>query len=96
MEFVSGIKSIPKSMSRLGGILERSLGKTYGNSPTSGTDSMGGISESKSWTLTIWYRQPLEIIFHAFSQEMIRPLRIESPFSILQRLHWKVKLSYNQ
>ena len=40
---------------------------------------MGGIFESKSLTLTIWYKHPLEIILHAFKPEMIRPLGIEFP-----------------
>ena len=64
MRFVSGSKSMSKLISYSGGIPRRSLGKTSENSLTTGTESMGGISESRSWTLTIWYRQSLEITFH--------------------------------
>ena len=60
-------------------ILERSLGKTFKNSLIKGNDSLGGISESKSWTLYIWYKYPLDFILKDFQQEMIRPLGIEFP-----------------
>ena len=60
--------------------------KVFGNSLTTGTDSIGGISEFRSWTLTILYRQPLEIILHAFRQEMIRPLGIKFPSVTLQQV----------
>ena len=62
MGFVSGNKSIPKLISRSGGIQGRSLEKTSRISLTTRTESMGEISESKSWNLTIWYQHPLEII----------------------------------
>ena len=90
----SGIKSIPKSISYLGGIQERSLGKKSRNSLTTGTNLMGGILESRSSTLTIWHRQPLEIIFHAFIQEMIRPLGIEfSPFHSITSSFTKLNIT---
>ena len=66
MRFVSGSKSMPKSISHPRGIPGRSLGKTSGNSLTTGTDSVGGTSESRSWTLTLWYKHPLEIILQDF------------------------------
>ena len=76
MEFVSDYKSIPKLIFHSGGIPRRSLGKTFGNYLTTGTDSIAGIFESKSLTLTIWYKQPLEIILQASKKDMIRPLEI--------------------
>ena len=80
MGFVSGSKSIPLLIFCLEEYrYERSLGKTFGNSLTTGTDSMGGILESKSWTLTIWYKYPVEIILQTFKQEMIGTLRIKIP-----------------
>ena len=37
--------------------------------------------ESESWTLTIWYKHPLETILQDFKQEMVQPEGIEfSPF----------------
>ena len=89
MVFLSGIKLMPKSISHLGGISGRSLGKTSRNSLTMGTDSMEGISESRSWTLTIWYIQPLRDHFACFRQDIIQPLGIEfaPPPSSLQRIH---------
>ena len=53
MGLVSGRKSIQKLISRSEGIVGKSLGKTYGNYITMGTNSMGGFSESKSLTLTM-------------------------------------------
>ena len=53
MGFVSDNKSIPKSISRSEREPRKSLGKTSGNYLTIGTDSMGGMSESNSWTLSI-------------------------------------------
>lgn len=44
MGFVSGIRSMPKSISRSGGTLGKSSGKTSGNSLTIRTDSKGGVS----------------------------------------------------
>ena len=79
MRFLSGRKSMQESIFRLGGILGRSLGMTSGNSLTTGANSMEGIAESRSWNLTIWYRQPLKTIFHDFRLEMIPPLGIEFP-----------------
>ena len=84
MRFISCNKSIPKSISHSGGIPGISLGKTSGKSLTTGTDFMGGISESKSWTHTMWYKHPLEIILKDFEQEIIRPLGIEFPLSTLK------------
>ena len=79
MGLVSNSKSIPKSISHLGGILGRSFRKTSRNFLTTGTNSMGGFSESQSLTLTIWYRHPFKIILQALIQEIIRPLGIEFP-----------------
>ena len=46
-----------------------------------GTDFVGGTLESKSLTLTMWYKHRLDIILQNFRQEMIQPLGIEfSPF----------------
>ena len=67
MGFVSTRESIPKSISHSGVILGRLFGKTSGNSLIMGTISMGGILESESLTLTIWYKNPLEVIFKAFN-----------------------------
>ena len=71
----------------------RSLGKNFGNSLTRGTDSIGGISESKSFTLTIWYKHDLKIILKAFKIDMIRPVGIDFPtFHYKKLLILKVKL----
>ena len=83
MGFVSINKLIQISISHSGGILGRSLGKTSRNSLTMGTDSTGGISESKSSALTIWYKHP-------FKQEIIRPLGIEFPPSTLKLAHLEI------
>ena len=48
---------------------------------------MGGIFESESWTVTMWYKNPLEIILHAFKEDTIQPLEIESPPSTITRTH---------
>jgi len=45
---VSGMRSMPKSISLSGGISGRSSGKTSGNSLTIGTDWKGGISTLES------------------------------------------------
>ena len=79
MGLVSNCKSIPKSISCSEVILGRSLGITSGNSLTMGTNSMGGFSESKYFTLTTCYKHPFEIILQALRQETIWPLGIEFP-----------------
>ena len=79
MGLVSSSNSIQKSIFHLGGIPGRYLGKTSGNSLTAGTYSMGGFSESKSLTFTMWYTHPLEIILKYFRQEILWPLGIEFP-----------------
>ena len=48
---------------------------------------MRGILESKSWTLTIWSKHPLDITLQAFTQEMLRPLGLEFPPSTLKWAH---------
>ena len=63
MGFVFGIKSMKKSIFCLGGIPERSLGKTSGNSFTRGTDSIGGISESKSGLLQCDRNNPFRLFY---------------------------------
>ena len=75
MGLVSGRKSIQKLISRSEGIVGKSLGKTYGNYLTMGTNSKGGFLESNSSTLTILYKHPFGI--QALIKEIIRPLRIE-------------------
>ena len=72
MGFVSGNKAIQKTISHSGGLAGKTLQKTSKNSLTTGTNLMGGISESKCWTLSLWYKHSLEIILQAFNQEMIR------------------------
>ena len=79
MGLVSGNKSMPNSISHSGGTLGRSLRNTYGNCLTTGTDSIEGVSYSRSLTLTTLYRQTLAIILQAFKQEIILPLGIEFP-----------------
>ena len=59
------IKYIQKSISRLQGILGRSLGRTSENYLTMGIDSTGEIL-NQPLTLTIWYEHPLEIILQSF------------------------------
>lgn len=71
MVFVSSRKSIPKSISHSGGIPGRPLGKTSRKPLTTRTNSMGGTSESKSLTITIVYKHPIEFILQIFRQEMI-------------------------
>ena len=100
MGFVSDKKSIPKSISHFRRITRRLLGKTSRNSLITRTHSIGGILESKSWSLIMWYKHPLEIILQDFKQEIIRPLGKEFPPSTLKQAHLKIKTSpplfYNQ
>ena len=79
MGLASGWKLIPKSVSCPGRIPGRSLGNIFENSLIIVTNSMGGFLESKSMTLTMWYKHPFEIILQDLRQEMIRPLGIEFP-----------------
>ena len=53
MGFVSGSKSMPKSIYGSRGTPGSSLGKNSGNSLTTGIHSMGVTSESRSWTVTM-------------------------------------------
>ena len=62
MGLVSGNKSIPKSIFCSRGIPGRSLRKTYGNSLSMGTNSMGGFLESKFFALTKLYKHSFQII----------------------------------
>ena len=48
-----------KSISHLRGTPRRSLGKTFGNSLTTGTESIEGVSHSRSLTLITWYKKTL-------------------------------------
>ena len=50
---------------------------------------MEEISESKSCTLTIWYKNLLEIILYAFKQELIQSLGIEFPPFHLKWAHFE-------
>ena len=52
-------------------VVKKLLGKTSGNSLTMGINSMERISETKYLTLTIWYKQPFEIILQALRQEIM-------------------------
>ena len=82
MRFVCGIKSIPKMISHLGGVPRRSLDNTFGNFVTTGTISIGGLLESKSLILTIWYKHTFEIILQALRQDIIQSLGIEFPLPL--------------
>ena len=47
-----------------------------------GTDFVGGTLESKSLTLTMWYKNFLEIILQAFRKDIVRYVGIESPLQL--------------
>ena len=56
---------------------------------------MGRTSESKYFTLTMWYKNPIEIILQALRQEIIQPLGIKIfPFHSKMGSFWKIEF-YN-
>ena len=66
MGFVSDSKSIPKSISHSGGILNKSLGKTFEKSFTTWIDSIGGMLGSRSLTLRKYGKNTLKDNFTRF------------------------------